>query len=116
MASLYKLADLDAARRVVLFAGILLISTAFWFPRESVLHGFGAGAIGLMFLWFLRNSNCGSIIALVSATSALLCVVGGFSYTYDGKLSFALSIGGLGLAALALGVYVVRTFGSRRTP
>ena len=100
--------SLDRPRTVILISGLALLSTALWFPKESLLHGAGV-LIGLIVLVGVRYGASSMTAAWISSSTAIFCIAGSFVATYDRNVSLALSILGALLAVLT-GIVHVKSY------
>jgi hypothetical protein len=106
MKSRLKFNDLTWPGRAVFIMGLTLAPAAFWFPRESLLHGAGGGIIGILFIFFSLSSRSNWLLATCSVAATFFCIVGGSGYFRPSNGGNLLSIIGAVFALCALSVYL----------
>lgn len=100
-------ADLTWPGEIVLIAGLILAPSSFWFPKESLLHGGGGATIGILFVIAALSSRCNWVLALLAASAASFCMVGGFGTNHFADAGRMFSIIGCGIAILGFLLWFV---------
>lgn len=108
------IANLTGSRWLFFSSGLLLVVLAFLFPRDSTLYGGGASTVGIVFILLALRMEASWTAALGASVSSLLCIVGGFAYGGVKALSMTLSLLGVALAILVLGMVLRNRLTHRR--
>jgi hypothetical protein len=113
MTDLIRLRHLSAPNRVLFLVGLFLIPAAFWFPRDSPLHG-GGGLLGALMLLVAGMGRVNWSISVLSITVAVTCVSGAFLFQRHQRLGFILSLLSATTMAVLIGIHLYGRYRSSR--